>query len=112
VTITQAHGPERTVLDWRVLSQGSPRKSGGGKDDPDCDDIGRRHNRKPPSASAQGDRSAVLRRSLPALPTKLSCCLQAVLRLDEPHRLSAIGLKAGALICWEAMWLLTPSRAR
>jgi hypothetical protein len=63
-------------------------------------------------ASAQGDRSAVLQRSLPALQAKLGCCLQAVLRLDEPHRLSAICLKAGALICWEAMWLLAPSRAR
>jgi len=53
-------------------------------------------------ASAQGDRSAVLQRSLPVLQAKLGCW-QAVLRLDEPHRLSAIGLKAGALICWEAM---------
>jgi hypothetical protein len=26
--------------------------------------------------------------------------------------LSAIGLKAGALVGWEAMWLLAPSRAR
>ena len=29
-----------------------------------------------------------------------------------PTGLSAIGLKAGALVGWEAMWLLAPGRAR
>src|SRR5215470_14577396 len=55
-------------------------------------------------------RPAALRRGLPALPTRLGCCLQAVVRLRRAHR--PIGLKAGALVGWEAMWLLAPSRAR
>jgi len=47
------------------------------------------------------------------LPTRLGCCWQAVVRLRRALRgLSAIGLTAGALVGWEAVWLLAPSRAR
>ena len=43
------------------------------------------------------------------MPTRLGCCLQAVVRLRRAHR--PIGLKAGALVGWEAVWLLAPNRA-
>jgi glyoxylase-like metal-dependent hydrolase (beta-lactamase superfamily II) len=34
---------------------------------------------------------------LPALPTRLGCCLQALVRFRRAHRAVDIGLKAGAL---------------
>jgi hypothetical protein len=40
-------------------------------------------------ARAPGDRSAALRRGLPALPARLGCCLQAVVRLRRALGLSA-----------------------
>lgn len=96
---------------WAYTDQ--PRKSGSGKDDADCDDIGRRYNRKPtPTRCARATARAALQRGLPALPARLGCCLQAVVRLQRAH--SAVGYRpeGWSLAGWEAMWLLAPGRAR
>jgi hypothetical protein len=45
------------------------------------------------------------------LPTRLGCCLQAWSGSDGSSRLSAIGLKAGAPVHREAVWLFAPSLA-
>src|SRR5215475_10081106 len=103
---------ERTVLDRRALSHGSLRKSGSGHQDADCDDIGRRYNRKAAVANAPGRPAGRASAGLPALPTRLGSCLQAVVRLRRAPQGCRLGLKAGALVGWEAMWLLAPSRTR
>ena len=107
------HRPERTVLDWRALSLGSPRKSGGGKDDAGRDDIGRRCSRKPPVRQVRRGRPVGRAPAgFTGLADQVRLLLAASGAAPTAPGLSVTGLKAGVLVGWEAMWLLAPGRTR